>query len=369
MSEYIVRKFNVQDIENVISFNKRLRLKGSNIFFLEEPFSFLLPNVKGRDLYREHYICIDNSNEVRGGYVLHSQLYYINGEYHRLVDFILPISEGLIDKKYNLVIFSLIQHAQKKCSNLFALGMGGRNSKIAKFHKANRWIFNTIPFFFKIYNVSSFLKNLNIFKSTNSLRLIAKILDKLLFVHFLIHVFNFFYSFKYKNKLCEYEQIKKFDNWADLIWNEAKDSYYFIAKKDYNTLNILYSSNKNLILLRIYERESTVGWCVLKKSNLSGHNHFGDMILGSIIDVLSIPGKEELIIAVIMKYFDQNSVDLLVTNQSHIKYISSLRKFGFFKGPSNFEFATSRKLSKLLNNENINNFHINRGDGDGPNNL
>jgi len=41
-----------------------------------------------------------------------------------------------------------------------------------------------------------------------------------------------------------------------------------------------------------------------------------------------------------------------------------LRRSGFLEGPSNFIFAAAKKLAAL--SSAFDEFHINRGDGDGP---
>ena len=89
----------------------------------------------------------------------------------------------------------------------------------------------------------------------------------------------------------------------------------------------------------------------------------------NIIDMLSVPRAEKKIIRAALSYFDKNKVDLIVTNQSSDKISKALKKYGFFNGPSNFEFAASKQLTTLIKNKSIGDFHINRGDGDGPNNL
>jgi hypothetical protein len=62
--------------------------------------------------------------------------------------------------------------------------------------------------------------------------------------------------------------------------------------------------------------------------------------------------------------------DLLVSNQTHDAWNAALRRCGFVRGPSNFVFAASPAMRKILGTEeNFGHMHINRGDGDGPINL
>ena len=71
------------------------------------------------------------------------------------------------------------------------------------------------------------------------------------------------------------------------------------------------------------------------------------------------------------EYLESQGVDLIVSNQSHAAWRRGFRQAGFLRGPSNFIFASSRELTRLLRGKGVRNedLHFNRGDGDGPNNL
>ena len=64
-------------------------------------------------------------------------------------------------------------------------------------------------------------------------------------------------------------------------------------------------------------------------------------------------------------------VDIIVSNQSFNLWQKSMQLSGYLKGPTNFYFASSPELNKLLQpyQNNIQNIHMVRGDGDGPVNL
>jgi hypothetical protein len=59
--------------------------------------------------------------------------------------------------------------------------------------------------------------------------------------------------------------------------------------------------------------------------------------------------------------------DLLVSNQTHPVWIESLRRQGFFRGPSNFILALSPAFEACRPAGSS--AHFNRADGDGPINL
>ena len=91
------------------------------------------------------------------------------------------------------------------------------------------------------------------------------------------------------------------------------------------------------------------------------------MTLGSIVDCLSLKGYETTIINKTSDLLQKKGSDLIISNQSHVFWKNAFKKNLFFRGPSNFIFASSINLAKnILSDEDI---HITRGDGDGPINL
>ena len=63
---------------------------------------------------------------------------------------------------------------------------------------------------------------------------------------------------------------------------------------------------------------------------------------------------------------EQRGVDLIVSNQLHAAWSRALLESGFRTGPSNYLFALSPALAEAAGGANHDQFHINRGDGDGP---
>ena len=111
---------------------------------------------------------------------------------------------------------------------------------------------------------------------------------------------------------------------------------------------------------------------MLEKTKLSNHKQFGNMYLGSILDCLCLDGHEKIIISCANECLIKSNVDLIVTNQSLQSFCITLQKNGTLKGPSNFALALLKYFYKNipgLLKQSLSNFHINIGDGDGPNEL
>jgi hypothetical protein len=142
--------------------------------------------------------------------------------------------------------------------------------------------------------------------------------------------------------------------------------------RDSKVLNILYpKESKRFIRLKILKDNKPIGWAVVLDTQLSNHKQFGNMRLGSIIDCLAFPENSYDVVKCASGFLKNRGVDLIISNQADQRWCAGLKQAGFFKGPSNFIIAASKKLSELLMpfDKNITSFHINRGDGDGPINL
>ena len=76
-------------------------------------------------------------------------------------------------------------------------------------------------------------------------------------------------------------------------------------------------------------------------------------------------------VAAATRFLEKQGVDLIVSNQTHKTWLAGLKAAGFLSGPSNFALALSRDLAACVApwESRHEDFHFNRGDGDGPINL
>ena len=368
-----IKSYKVGNINSVIDFNLRLKAGGTQLSFFESNIPNWLPKLDDINIFQESFLALENDSIVRGAYMLKQQEFSFRGDVISIASYHKPISEGIVNKKYNSIGIRLIMDGLNRQPLLFALGMGGYDEQITKVLEAMRWDMISIPFYFKVVNVQCFLKNLTYFRNTKLKRLL---LDWI-YVTGLGIVFHkllkFFFKWsRNKNNNVSYAEVKQFSSWANDLWERCKNEYDMIAVRDMSILNILYPSNSNrFIRLMIKEDNRVIGWAVVLNTKMVNHKQFGNMRLGSIIDCLSLQEHAQTVILSITEYLENNGVDLIVSNQSNDCWCSALKKTGFIKGPSNFIFATSKKLSRLMHTTKINigNMHLNRGDGDGPINL
>ena len=359
-------------ISAVNRFNSRLKKGGASSTFPDHPTSKWLPKSQSDFLFQEYFL-VEDVQEVRGGYILKYQDFVINGEQRTIADYQLPLSEGIVSKKYNLVGLMVLIDALKRADHLFALGMGGMSEALPVMLKRMDWSIVPVPFYFQVRNGGSFVKNIEILRRRKSIRIA---LDFLLFTGvaslgaFVLNSLTNLGNSYSKNLTCE--SVNEFDDQVDKVWERAKDQYTLIAVRDQRTLSVLYPrGNERFHRLLISENRNVIGWVVVIHTKMTGHKQFGNMHVGTIVDLLSIPGFERKVLESAWRYLKDTKVDLMVSNQLDLRWGETFKKVGFFSGPSNFALAMSPKLSQKVSKESkgLSRIHMNRGDGDGPINL
>jgi len=360
-------------INNVKNFNIRLKAKGISYQFHESDIPKWLPKIQNRKIFQEFFLAIDEESEVRGAFVLKHQEFSIHGDVKTIVHYQLPISEGIIDKAYTAVGSLILRYALKQQPLLFTLGMGSYEESISKILKAVGWSMFSVPFYFKIMHPSQFLRNITFLRKTSYRQYIFDFLAISGIGHVAIKILQALNPKRYyqSNDLV-LEVVDGFHHWADGLWEACQNVYSMIAVRDSSTLNILYPiGNDRFIRLKITENDKIIGWAVVLDTMMSNHKQFGNMRVDSIIDCLSLPENANKVIACVSKFLEKRGADIIVSNQSHASWCKALKNTGYFKGPSNFIFAASTKLTECLNpyDPTGKDIHLNRGDGDGPINL
>jgi hypothetical protein len=354
----------------VSDFNNRLMRAGISYRFPERCVSEWLPKKNREEIYQEYFLVMEGS-VVRGGYILKHQVFIINNNKEVCIaDYQLPLSEGIINKAYNLVGIQLLTDALKRQSLLFAYGIGSYNEPLARMLKIRGWKMFLVPFFFWINNPINFFKNINYLRKKKWQIIILDFLT----VSGLGYIFTrglqaLLTKEKLSKKNIFYEIVEDFSLWADELWEKCKRRYFFIGERDSYVLNKLYpKKDKRFIRLKVLYKSNIVGWAVVLDTQMQTNKYFGAMRVGSIVDCLSLPEDAEKVIFCAKNFLKKREVDIIVSNQAHKQWCRALRKAGFFRGPSNCIFAASKQLSRLLYPLHVNKekFHLNRGDGDGP---
>jgi hypothetical protein len=358
-------------IPAVKGLNERLKNRGSTWTFFETPHPLpQFKNPNGR-VFVEAFLAMEDGF-VRGAYALKKQDFLVDGKEITIAHFWVPVSEGIINQAYSMVAVRLLAHARKKQSLLFDLGMGGFQENLPRFLKASRWALWEMPFYFKVIHPSNFLKNITVLRTTCWKRLALDILAISGLGWIGIKALNAFSHRARVPSVLRVQTVRVFPALVDSLWNECKAVHNLTAIRDRKLIEKLYPENddKNIKLI-FYDESKIVGWTVVRNTPMRNHKQFGHMRVASLVDGIALPHYTDQVVYASAKFLTRQDADIIVSNQSSTSWCKALARAGFRRGPSNFLFAVSPELAKRIEglNRHVGDWHINRGDGDGPINL
>jgi hypothetical protein len=337
----------------VKEFNGRLTAAGARL--PEDPDTEMLPQSR-------MYLAAEDG-AVRGGYILRPQTFCFRGEQRRVAHFRLPVSEGLVNRKYARVGPLLLRSALQTEPLLYALGMRGFDRPLPRLLRAMGWSVVSIPFYFRVAHPARFLRGIQAVRET---RWRAALMDLAAWTGV---GWAGIRGLQWARSLPSprgtgWLEADDFGGWADEIWETAQSDYGMTAVRDALTLGELYpAANSRFLRIRVDAR----GWAVLLDTRMEGDRYFGDLRVGTIVDSMARPKDAAAVIHAPRLYLEERGVDVIISNQSHAAWVNALRTDGFFRGPSNFLFAASKQLA--AQSVPAAEMHMNRGDGDGPVNL
>ena len=331
----------------VRQFNSRLQTAGSGMRLSEDPAVDMLPG-------SETYLALENG-AVRGGYTLRPQKFSFGGQIRSIAHYRLPLSEGIVDKRFALVGSLLLRSALQKQPLLYALGMGGDQHPLPRMLKAVGFSLAPIPFYFRVAHPARFLRQI---RAARGSRWRAAWMDLAACTGAGWIGLRAWQRYRTRQGPAACKPIDSFATSADDLWETAHREYAMIGLRDCQALRQLYPPSAP----RFLRIQNAAGWAVLLDTQMHEDPYFGNLRVGTIVDCLARPAHAADVIRSSRCYLAQSGVDLIISNQGHPAWIDALRADGFFEGPSNFVFAASPALTAL----GARDWHINRGDGDGP---
>lgn len=365
-----MESFSDKHIAAVRDFNKRI--SEGPYRFPESPIPQWLPRRDSIPLYQECFVALEG-DWVRGGYILKQQAFVCNEKTTMIAGYQLPISEGLVNRQYVLLGRFMVVDALKRQPLLYGLGMGGEDEAIVRMLKAMKWSMVACPFYFKVNHPFQFFRMIVYLRRKWYTKAILDILA------FSGAGWIAVKSLQLLKRVTQpisaditSEVVERFSFCADDVWNRAKHLYAMIAVRDSAILNTLYpSASKRFTRINVLRGGEVIGWAVVLNTKMDGHNYFGQMRVGSVVDCLAVEGEEVSVIAIATRFLEKEKADIIISNQLHNSWCKAFSSNGYLRGPSNFIFAASPKLSERLHpfETNCSKIHMTRGDGDGPINL
>jgi hypothetical protein len=343
--------FTADRIGAVRAFNERLGSHGvpAEQRFPETPDPGWMPGM-------ELFVAVDGGI-VRGGYILRRQRFHAAGDLVDAAHFRLPLSEGLIDRKYSALGLRLVRDALAREPRLYAMGMGGWEHPLPQMLKRLGWRMSAVPFYFKVVNAGRFLRNIRALR-TSALRRFAMDAAAATGAGWL--------GMKALGMLKilspeKYDLAESFSGWADDVWQQVRGAYPLAAVRDGRTLDELYPASDP----RFLRVRAAGGWAVALDTQMEDHKQFGAMRVGTIVDGLAPVASASRVVRAATSLLMSRGVDLIVSNQSHAAWQRGLMEAGFRQGPSNYLVALSPELANAAGDE-PGRWHFDRGDGDGP---
>ena len=86
-----------------------------------------------------------------------------------------------------------------------------------------------------------------------------------------------------------FEIVPEFADWADDVWNQSKNHLRLSPSRS-TKVNVLYpATDRRFMRLKVMRNGKVFGWAVLLNTQMSGHKHFGDMRVGTLVGCLATP--------------------------------------------------------------------------------
>ncbi len=367
----------------VQEFNRRLQRSSGDrdLVFSETAIPRWLPPTGSNPVWNEFFVAVENStapdspahdstvheSPVRGAYGLKQESVFIRGKgVHQVACYHHALSEGIGDRSYASVGGLLARDALARQPLLYALGMGGDQTPIARMLQALGFSLTPIPFYFRVVRPAKFLLEIQALRTTQWRAILMNIAATTGTGWLAIKSAQFASRLRGRSGDFVAEEIVEFSEWADDLWNHAKDAVSLAAVRDTNTLRLLYPVHVGSVKrLRVSRNGAAIGWAIVGERRKD--SKFGRMRVGSIVDCWASPENAAMVVKAASQALEKDGVDLIVSNQSHRVWCRAFEVAGFLKGPSTFVFAASKKLTELLQpiEQNRELFHITRADGDG----
>jgi hypothetical protein len=352
----------------VQEFNARLQAGGAekDLVFYPTSVPRWLPPAQGCPVYNKYFVALEGGS-VRGAYALKHEEVFVRGKgSHSIACYHHPLSEGILRRTYAPVAGMMLRDALARAPKLYALGMGGSDRPLAKMLRASGWTLLPVPFYFRVVRPSLFLREMEALRGPSWRSLLMDLAAVTGIGWAGIHALQAVRQLGAPRREFVVERMDDFGDWADPLWNAAKETCTLSRIRDCAMLRTLYpAGHSHLTRLRVSRQGAPVGWAVIGERRADAR--FGSMRVGSIIDCWALRDECVPVVSVATKALEEQGMDLVVSNQSHRVWGHAFQSAGFLSGISNFIFAASKKLVELLHpfEENKSSLHLTRSDGDG----
>ena len=315
---------------------------------------------------KSRYVAVDD-DDVRGGFMLQRQPFWINGGVHRVANYQAPISEALVDRRYAWLGMRMLKEALRGDPLMFCLGMGGLDRPLPRLLSAMGWTLSAVPFLFRIARARRVFRGLPAFR-TGKRRVVAEALTLTGAGSVGIAALRLGARWRTRRPRLRVDRVQAWDAWADDVWHASRAQYAMAAVRNAAGLAALYPlDDPRNVAVRLWDGDVLAGWAVLYETCRDGHPYFGDLRVGTVLDCAARPGYAPAVAATAARVLDARGAELVITNQAHAMWSAAFRRAGFVAGPSNYVLALSPALADAVAaaGDGHARIHATRGDADG----
>jgi hypothetical protein len=305
--------------------------------------------------------------EVRGGFLLQDHLATVGGETLWVGNIQMPISQGLVDRRYVHIAAQMMQGLLRCRPLLFAVGMNGTDSHFAQLLKALRWRVALVPFRFFVFNPGRFLAHIGPLRTTFFRRVATTLARYSGIGPLAIRAAQAARRRPGARPVCTVPAAS-WGVWADPIWARSRAAFSFGVVRDSSTLPDLLSLDSGVHVVSVAgPGGQPSAWAAWQVTSMRGNRNFGDLRVGTLLDVMAPPGLESAALSAALDAMRVAGADLVVSNHQHAALDRVLAEAGFWSGPSNYVLAMSPALTQKieLTDPALERIYLGRADGDG----
>ena len=355
----------------MLAFNKRMADGNTGWGWYEHADDDWLPKRDGINVWREHFVALEDGTDVRGAYALKPQQWMINGEPVLVTDWQGPVSEGLLSRKYNTLGLRLLRDMLKRYPLLYSWGHGGDEASMLQMLRSLKWQIHPTPFVLRVVKPFRFLRKNRYLRATPRNRLALDVLAMTGLGWLGLKLMHGVLSLRgLASGGAEAEHVEDFGSWADALWERCRGHYSVIGLRDATTMNALLPRDRwpHCLRLRIRRKGEDIGWVAVMDNQLTDDARFGDLRVGSVIDCLAAPEDAAAVVAAANRFLIARGVDMIASNQSHPKWAEAFAASGYVVLPGRRYFAASPELQKALEpfDQTQKGLHLTNLDGHGP---